>query len=61
MFFFNDECDFRDDDQYDFFTLATQIERHSPSVLHHFSKRRGEQLLNSDAGAPVKFTRNPPA
>lgn len=35
MFFFNDECDFRDDDQYDFFTLATQIERRGPSVLHH--------------------------
>lgn len=27
MFFFNDECDLVDDDQYDFFTLATQVER----------------------------------
>lgn len=27
MFFFNDECDIRDDDQYDFFTLSIQVER----------------------------------
>ena len=27
MFFFNDECDLVDDDQYDFFTLATPVER----------------------------------
>jgi hypothetical protein len=31
MFFFNDECDFRDDEQYDWFTLTTQIERQMPS------------------------------
>jgi hypothetical protein len=30
VFFFNDECDIRDDDQYDFFTLATQVERRRP-------------------------------
>ena len=30
MFFFNDECDFHDDDQYDLFTLATEIERRYP-------------------------------
>ena len=27
MFFFNDECDLVDDDQYDLFTLATEVER----------------------------------
>jgi hypothetical protein len=35
MFFFHDECDFVDDDQYDFFTLAIQIERrHNRSHEH---------------------------
>ncbi|MGA2369302.1 MAG: hypothetical protein ACLPPV_04320 [Candidatus Korobacteraceae bacterium] len=27
MFFFNDECDFTDDDQYDLFTLESEVER----------------------------------
>ena len=27
MFFFNDECDLIDDDQYDLFTLETEVER----------------------------------
>jgi hypothetical protein len=27
MSFFNDECDLVDDDQFDLFTLSTQIER----------------------------------
>ena len=51
MFFFNDECDFRDDDQYDFFTLATQIERHRPAAPP--SKPHGESLLRGDALAAV--------
>ena len=29
MFFFNDECDLADDDQYDLFTLATEVARRS--------------------------------
>jgi hypothetical protein len=32
VFFFNDECDLIDDDQYDFFTLATPVERRRPSI-----------------------------
>ena len=38
MFFFNDECDFRDDDQYDFFTLATEVERRR--LLADFARKR---------------------
>ncbi|MFZ0793749.1 MAG: hypothetical protein WAM65_08265 [Candidatus Korobacteraceae bacterium] len=34
MFFFNDECDLIDDDQYDLFTLATDVERRSNRFLH---------------------------
>src|SRR5579862_5587529 len=30
MYFFNDECDFVDDDQYDIFTLTSEIQRHEP-------------------------------
>jgi hypothetical protein len=29
MSFFNDECDLVDDDQFDLFTLSTQLERRS--------------------------------
>jgi hypothetical protein len=58
MFFFNDECDFRDDDQYDFFTLATQIERRQPPVLHRSFSGRGERLFRHDDAPQVKFTKN---
>ncbi len=33
MFFFNDECDLIDDDQYDLFTLATEVERRMRPLL----------------------------
>lgn len=40
MYFFNDECDFMDDDQYDFFTLAIQVERRQPAMYR--SRRIGK-------------------
>lgn len=54
MYFFHDECDFADDDQYDFFTLAIHIERrHNRSPRHAPTKCRH--------GAPVESeNRNPP-
>ena len=42
MFFFNDECDLIDDDQYDLFTLATEIERRRAST-HRCSRARKQQ------------------
>jgi len=38
MLFYNDECDLVDDDQYDLFTLTTQIQRHTNA----FRRRREE-------------------
>jgi hypothetical protein len=32
VYFFNDECELVDDDQYDIFTLATQVERRQPAI-----------------------------
>lgn len=54
MFFFNDECDFRDDDQYDFFTLATQVERRQPSVRVSFGGRTEKIPLGAAPGPPQR-------
>jgi len=40
MLFFNDECDLADDDQYDLFTLTSQIERRTPSCRGRARKRQ---------------------
>lgn len=39
MYFFNDECDFVDDDQYDLFTQGSEIERRQPRRLRSHCKR----------------------
>jgi hypothetical protein len=48
MFFFNDECDLNDEDQYDFFTLATVVQ-HRLGSLPQFRSR-----LRRDSVTPAK-------
>ncbi len=54
MFFFHDECDFVDDDQYDFFTLAIQIERRN-------KRSAGQNRGACRRASPVEFERLTPA
>lgn len=49
MFFFNDECDLADDDQYDLFTLATEVERR----CGRFHRRAGDDVELRCFGAGI--------
>ena len=49
MFFFHDECDFVDDDQYDFFTLTLHIERRRNRLPKHNQACRRAAPVESDS------------
>jgi hypothetical protein len=49
MFFFNDEFDLADDDQYDLFTLACDMERHRAGQR----ERRAIPKLKTEQSKPI--------
>ena len=61
MFFFNDECDFVDEDQYDLFTLSTEIERRCADSRHRQGKaiRSPGRTLQAREARPEIFEGRP--
>jgi len=54
VFFFNDECDLADDDQYDLFTLATEVARRSGPLYSPGSDKNRKCLSPNYWREPLK-------
>jgi hypothetical protein len=48
MSFFNDECDLVDDDQFDLFTLSTQVERRRKHTKQPAGTTAAEPMRRND-------------